>query len=356
MKKIFSSIIFASSLLILVACGNQEKQESSNDSQQESSISSVAPVSSSQQISSEEPLSSSDVISSLSTSNIEESSSIVETTSSISASTSSKESSSSQSTSSSSSQTFKDNELSTESGLVIKFTPTGASIDSITFKNKKIAKDGFVVGRCANRIANGKFSIDGTQYSVSINSNPHSLHGGAGSGMNSWRGPFATKAWTKVEQTASSITYTIHSADKENGYPGNMDMTVKYSLSQDGELAIEYTATSDKDTLCNPTNHLFMDLNGNKSYDDVKLWINADNYTPLSNQIPTGQIASVTGTQFDYTTEKAFDKSKNYDDNYALNGDGYRKVATMTGTSLKLMSLPIDQVFNYIKMVVVVFV
>ena len=92
--------------------------------------------------------------------------------------------------------------------------------------------------------------------------------------MNSWRGPFATKDWTKVEQTASSITYTIHSPDGENGYPGNMDMTVKYTLKQSGELLIEYTATSDKDTLCNPTNHLFMAPNGNNSYNDIILEIN----------------------------------------------------------------------------------
>ena len=228
----------------------------------------------------------------------------------------------------------REDELSTEDGLSIKFKALGASIDAIKYNGKQIAKDGFVVGRCANRIANGKFSIDGTQYSVSINSNPHSLHGGAGSGANSWRGPFATKNWTKKEQTANSITYSIHSADGENGYPGNMDMTVKYTLSQAGELLIEYNATSDKDTLCNPTNHLFMAMNGNSSYDNLKLWINADNYTPLNNQIPTGVISPSAGTQFDYSTEKTFDKSKNYDDNYVLNGEGYRKVATLTGTTL----------------------
>lgn len=344
MKKIFSSIIFASSLLILVACGNQEKQESSNDSQQESSISSVVPSSSSQEsFSSEELISSSEIIEStsesslFSLSSIEDTSSIEESSSSLSSSQSiSSSEKSSSSSSSSSSQTFVNNELSTKSGLVIKFKDTGASIDTITFKNKQIAKDGFVVGRCANRIAGAKFTLNGTTYNVSKNDGQNSLHGGVGSGMNSWRGPFATKAWTKVDQTASSIIYTIHSADIENGYPGNMDMTVKYTLSQDGELAIEYTATSDRDTLCNPTNHLFMALNGetNRYYPNINLQIDADSYTPLTNQIPTGEIKSVEGTQFDYRTEKAFDGSKNYDDNYALNGTGYRKVATMTGTSL----------------------
>ena len=229
---------------------------------------------------------------------------------------------------------YVENQLSTESGLVIKFKEQGASIDTIKWNNKQIAKDGFTVGRCANRIANGKFTLNGTEYNVSKNSGNHSLHGGAGSGMNSWRGPFATKNWTKVEQTASMIKYSIHSADGENGYPGNMDMTVTYTLSQAGELQIQYNATTDKDTLCNPTNHLFMALNANTSYSNIDLQISADNYTPLQDQIPTGAIAPVEGTQFDYRTEKAFDGSKSYDDNYVLNGTGYRKVASMTGKTL----------------------
>ena len=231
---------------------------------------------------------------------------------------------------------IRENELYTDSGLSIKFKATGASIDKVTFNNKQVAKDGFVVGRCANRIAGGTFKIDGTTYNVSKNDGQNSLHGGSGSGMNSWRGPFATKDWTKVEQTADSITYSIHSADKENGYPGNMDMTVKYTLSQQGDLAIEYSATTDAPTLCNPTNHLFIAVNGNTSYSNIKLQINADNYTPLNNGIPTGQIVSVAGTQFDYRTEKAFDGSKSYDDNLCLNGEGYRQVASLTGETTYL--------------------
>ena len=272
---------------------------------------------------------------------LESSSSIQESSSSLVSSSSPKsssslKSSSNQASSSSNGGGYVANQLSTASGLVISFKAQGASIDKITWgaSKKQIAKDGFVVGRCANRIANGKFTLNGTEYNVTKNSGNHSLHGGSGSGMNSWRGPFATSNWTLVEQTASTITYSFHSPDGNNGYPGNMDMTVKYTLSEQGELSIEYSATSDKDTLCNPTNHLFMAMNGNNSYNDLKLWIDADNYTPLQDQIPTGAIASVAGTQFDYRAEKAFDGSKNYDDNYVLNGTGYRKVATLSGTSL----------------------
>lgn len=233
-----------------------------------------------------------------------------------------------------------DNKLSTTSGLVVEFKAEGATINSIKWKDKTVADRGFVVGRCANRIANGQFTLNGQTYNVSKNDGNDSLHGGAGSGMgNSWKGPFATKNWTKEEETDSSITYSIESPDNENGYPGKMNMTVKYTLSEAGELSIEYTATSTKDTLCNPTNHLFMRMNGESSYNNLKLWIDADNYTPRignNNKLPNGTIVTVANTQFDYTTEKAFDGSKNYDDNLVLNGTGYRKVATMTGTSLGL--------------------
>ena len=257
--------------------------------------------------------------------------------SSSSSSQRSSSSSSKQNSSSSQASVGGDNKLATTSGLVVSFKAEGATIDSITWKGKTVADRGFVVGRCANRIANGQFTLNGQQYNVSKNDGNNSLHGGAGSGMNSWRGPFATKNWTKEEETDSSITFSIESPDNENGYPGKMNMTVKYTLSEAGELSIEYTAATTKDTLCNPTNHLFMRMNGESSYSNLKLWIDADKYTPLnSSKIPTGQIVSVAGTQYDYTIEKAFDGSKKYDDNLVLNGTGYRKVATMTGTSLGL--------------------
>ena len=193
--------------------------------------------------------------------------------------------------SSSSKKDYVDNQLS-NANMVVEFEATGASIKSIKWKNTQIAKDGFVVGRVANRIKQGKFTLDGVEMSVQTNENGNSLHGGPGSGGNSWRGPFATKSWERVSQTSSSIVYKIVSPDGENGYQGQMTMTVTYTLSQAGELSIHYNAITTKDTLCNPTNHLFMALNGSSSsspwsggssssYDDIKLWINADNYTPL---------------------------------------------------------------------------
>ena len=246
--------------------------------------------------------------------------------------------------SSSSKKDYVDNQLS-NGNMVVEFESTGASIKSIKWKNTQIAKDGFVVGRVANRINQGKFTLDGVEMSVQTNDNGNSLHGGPGTGGNSWRGPFATKSWERVSQTSSSIVFKIVSPDGENGYQGQMTMTVTYTLSQAGELSIHYNAFTTKDTLCNPTNHLYMAINGasssspwsgnSSSFDNIKLWINADNYTPLGKgQIPTGEVSTVEGTKFDYRVEKAFDKSQDYDDNLVLNGTGTRKVATMTGTKL----------------------
>ena len=227
-----------------------------------------------------------------------------------------------------------DNQLSAANGLKVYFKEQGARIDKIEFDGKQIAKDGFTVGRVANRIAGGKFTLNGTQYSVTKNDGNNSLHGGG----RSWQGPFATSNWKKEEQTINSIKYSIVSQDKDNGYPGEMKMFVTYTLSETGELSIEYSATTTQDTLCNPTNHLFIAINGNNSYSNVKLQIAGSNYTPLQNQIPTGEVKSVTGTKFDYVDEKAFKSSESYDDNYVLDKakDTYGKAATLTGSQYKV--------------------
>jgi aldose 1-epimerase len=227
-----------------------------------------------------------------------------------------------------------DNQLSASNGLKVYFKEQGARIDKIEFDGKQIAKDGFTVGRVANRIAGGKFTLNGTQYSVTKNDGNNSLHGGG----RSWQGPFATANWKKEEQTINSIKYSIVSQDKDNGYPGEMKMFVTYTLSETGELSIEYSATTTQDTLCNPTNHLFIDINGSRSYSNVKLQVAGSNYTPLQNQIPTGEVKSVSGTKFDYVDEKAFKSSESYDDNYVLDKakDTYGKAATLTGTQYKV--------------------
>ena len=225
-----------------------------------------------------------------------------------------------------------DNQLSSENGLKVYFSNTGAKIDKIEFEGKKIAENGFTVGRVANRIAGGKFTLNGTQYNVTKNDGNNSLHGGG----RQWQGPFASANWTKEEQTINSIKYSLVSQDKDNGYPGEMKMYVTYTLSPTGQLSIEYSATTTQDTLCNPTNHLFITINGNTSYSNVKLQVAASNYTPLQNKLPTGEVAPVAGTPFDYMDEKDFNSNNNYDDNYVLDKekDTFGRAATLTGTTL----------------------
>ena len=290
MKKYLVNILAVSLLAVLSSCGNKP-QSPSEDLSSEDDVTSEIDVSSKEDVTSSEEIT----------------------------------------TSSEDTHPKIDNQLYTDSGLKVYFNAKGARIEKITWGSKQIAKDGFTVGRCANRIAGGKCTIDGVEYQLTKNNNGNHLHGGG----SSWQGPFANATWTKVEQTAYSITYSIHDAAGKEGYPGNMDMTVKYTLNEEGELSIEYKATTDATTLCNPTNHLFIAINGNNSYSNINLQISADNYTPLVNSLPTGAISPVAGTQFDYREEKAFDGS-NYDDNLVLNGTGYRKVASMKGTSLKM--------------------
>ena len=216
-----------------------------------------------------------------------------------------------------------ENELYTDSGFRIEFDAVGARIKKMYYDSLQIAKDGFVAGRCANRIAGASFELNGETYDVDKNDGNNSLHGGAQG--------FGTRTWTKVEQHPSSITYSYHSADGEMGYPGNLDITVKYTLLNDGQLIMEYSCRSDADTIVNPTNHIWLSLNGANAQNHT-LQINADNYTPRNSElIPTGEIASVAGTKYDFREETEFVPSNKYDDNWVLNGSGFRKVCTLKG-------------------------
>lgn len=223
--------------------------------------------------------------------------------------------------------TFVDMELSNKNGLVIKFDKNGAKISSVTLDSVKIGEDGFIAGRVCNRIANGTFKLDGKTYNVTKNNGQHCLHGGY-----SQFGKEVT--WTKASQTQYQIVFEYKYKDGENGFPGNIDVSTTYTLSEDGELSIEYRAKSDAKTLFNPTNHLYMNMNGisgyGTTYKNQSLWIDADTYTKAgSNLIPTGEIVSVTGTKLDYTTKKSYVGDN--DSNLVLKGTGFRKVAELSG-------------------------
>lgn len=225
-------------------------------------------------------------------------------------------------------ETFVDMELSNKNGLVVKFANKGAKIDSVKLNNVKIAENGFVAGRVANRIANAKFDLDGVTYNIDKNQwEKHCLHGG--------RKGFGEIDWTKSYQNASKIVFSLDSADGDQGFPGKMHVTTTYTLNDDGTLDIEYSAKCDKKTLFNPTNHLYMNMNGidTGTWNNHTLWTIASEYTKADNDlIPTGEFASVTGTTLDYTTKA--DYKGNNDSNLVLSKvkeTEYKKVAELTG-------------------------
>lgn len=176
---------------------------------------------------------------------------------------------------------------------------------------------GAIVGRYANRIARGKFALEGKEYKLATNNAPNHLHGG--------KKGYQDVVWTVVEATPQSLTLKYFSPDGEEGYPGNMDITVRYSLSGD-DLVLDFDATTDKATVFNITNHAYFNLNGQGSGTilDHQLMINADHYTPIDEtSIPLGEIAPVEGTPFDFRTPTAIGSRIDEEDRQLKNGTGY---------------------------------
>ncbi|SUB88908.1 Aldose 1-epimerase precursor [Porphyromonas macacae] len=155
---------------------------------------------------------------------------------------------------------------------------------------------GAICGRYANRIAKGIFSIDGQTYHLPVNNGPNSLHGGI-KGFNA-------VVWTANQLDDNRLQLKYQSADGEEGYPGNLDVTVCYTLTDDNELAVSYTAETDKPTVLNLTNHAYFNLSGNgdTSIADHILTINAREYLPTDETaIPYGKAEPVAGTPMDFT-------------------------------------------------------
>jgi aldose 1-epimerase len=194
--------------------------------------------------------------------------------------------------------------------------------------NSNVGYFGAIVGRYANRIAKGTFTLNGTTYHLPLNNGPNSLHGGT-EGFN-------TQIWQVTPRSVpdgGSAVLSYTSPDGQDGYPGTLTVQVTYTLDQSNALRIDYQATTDKPTVINLTNHSYFNLDGNGSGSALHqlLQINADSYTPTdATQIPTGEIAPVAGTPMDFRTLHPIDAqirapfeqiilAHGYDHNWVLN-------------------------------------
>ena len=198
---------------------------------------------------------------------------------------------------------------------------------------------GALIGRHANRIAQGRFTLDGVEYQLPQNNGPNHLHGG-------FRG-FDKRLWT-VKEGDDVLHLSYFSKDGEEGYPGNVEAFVDYRLT-DGELRIEYRATTDRDTIVNLTNHSYFNLKGDGTILNHELTLNADHFTPVTDDlIPTGEIAPVAGTPMDFRHGRAISSEissiSGYDHNFVLNDwDGSLKPAArlyepVTGRVLEILT------------------
>ena len=237
-------------------------------------------------------------------------------------------------------------------GMEVKITNYGGTLESVKVKDRNGKYDdvvlgfanlggytqkantayfGALIGRYANRIARGTFSLDGKTYHIPTNDGPNTLHGG--------NVGFNKRVWDAKDASTSDMpALELHylSKDGEEGFPGNLNVTVRYSLDNQNGLHIDYSATTDKDTVLNLTNHSYFNLGGAGSATVLthKVMLDADRYTPVnSTLIPTGQLANVSGTPFDFrkptdigarigARNEQLKLGRGYDHNFVLNHPG----------------------------------
>ncbi len=193
--------------------------------------------------------------------------------------------------------------------------------DSIEQYEKENPYFGALIGRYGNRIAKGKFSLDGTEYTLAKNNGENSLHGGLQG--------FDKKVWdarTEEGDDSVKLILTYLSADMEEGFPGNLTTTISYTLNKDNSLDVLYEAQTDKTTVVNLTQHSYFNLSGDfsKTILDHVLEINADKFIPVDGGlIPTGRLAPVEGTPFDFREAKVIGKEIDADNEQIKLGGGY---------------------------------
>lgn len=221
-----------------------------------------------------------------------------------------------------------------------KLTDVVLGYDSIgAYRKKGEPFFGALIGRYGNRIAKGKFTLEGKEYQLQLNDGVNTLHGGTDG--------FFGKVWDAKQLDSTKLELTYVSKDGEAGYPGKLDVKVIYTLTEDNSLQIDYEATTDKTTIVNLTNHAYFNLNGegDSTILDHELMIDANAYTPVdSTLIPTGKLQPVAGTAFDFNKAKLVGQQigdndeqlkfgKGYDHNFALtHHDGKTPVAVVKST------------------------
>ena len=222
--------------------------------------------------------------------------------------------------------------LENANGMTVSITDLGATIRSITVKNRSggftdvvlgydtpeeyLNNSGYVgafVGRYANRIGGARFELDGAEYKLCANDRGNTLHGGNG------------YSHRRLHASAddSGVTFSIRDTDGENGFPGNVDASVRYELTDDNTIIIKYSAVSDKNTVLCLTNHSYFNLRGESDILSQYLRIAADGYLPVDDKlIPTGEIRSVEGTEFDFRQMRKVGSTM-YDHSFVLDGSGF---------------------------------
>jgi len=250
--------------------------------------------------------------------------------------------------------------LNNSSGMQVAITNYGGRIVSLTVPDRNGKMDdivlgfddlagylgnnpyfGALIGRYANRIGGAEFTLDGKEYHLAANDGPNSLHGGL-------KG-FDKVVWKAHEVPGAhpALELTYLSKDGEENYPGNLKVKVVYTLMGNNALQIDYSATTDKDTVLNLTNHSYFNLSGQGNGDILKtqMMINASQFTPVdANLIPTGEIRTVEGTPFDFRKVTAIGERINGDDEQLKLGKGYDHnfVLDRNGHGLQLAARAVD--------------
>ncbi len=205
------------------------------------------------------------------------------------------------------------------------------SLDGYLARNSRYF--GAIVGRFANRIGGGRFTLDGHTHQLPLNEHGRThLHGGTVG--------FTGRVWRILDHTPSAVTFGLTSPDGEEGYPGTVEATCRYEVTGPGELSLTMTATTDRPTPVNLACHPFFDLDGSGDIRDHELEIRAEQRTPVdADKIATGAIVPVAGTAYDFRLARPIRSDTRYDDNFVTGSVAFeepRRVATLTGAREKI--------------------